>query len=228
MARRQRIGRSVGLHRLGFSRNLGVTIHFVRIHPGDDARAGHRRRRRRHTRRIVDCVPTDAAFPMTGAAQAVAPPPKKKGSRPFIPALDSTRFFLISYIAVGHFIACCTKNKLALAMLSQVNVVVGAFFVLSGYVVAYTCTELGKYEASPRIKPANQFIMSRIMGYYPLYLLAQLVFLPVFLLADVTYNGPVAAAFHGLLTTTLSQAWFPVSFLLVFLFGVSFYFRTGN
>jgi len=103
--------------------------------------------------------PTDAAFPMTGAAQAVAPPPKKKGSRPFIPALDSTRFFLISYIAVGHFIACCTKNKLALAMLSQVNVVVGAFFVLSGYVVAYTCTELGKYEASPRIAPANQFIM---------------------------------------------------------------------
>ena len=66
------------------------------------------------------------------------------------------------------------------------------------------------------------------MGYYPLYLLAQLVFLPVFLLADVTYNGPVAAAFHGLLTTTLSQAWFPVSFLLVFLFGVYFYFRTGN
>ena len=66
------------------------------------------------------------------------------------------------------------------------------------------------------------------MGYYPLYLLAQLVFLPVFLLADVMYNGPVAAAFHGLLTTTLSQAWFPVSFLLVFLFGVSFYFRTGN
>ena len=63
------------------------------------------------------------------------------------------------------------------------------------------------------------------MGYYPLYLLAQLVFLPVFLLADVTYNGPVAAAFHGLLTTTLSQAWFPVSF---FLFGVSFYFSTGN
>jgi hypothetical protein len=172
--------------------------------------------------------PTDAAFPMTGAAQAVAPPPKKKGSRPFIPALDSTRFFLISYIAVGHFIACCTKNKLALAMLSQVNVVVGAFFVLSGYVVAYTCTELGKYEASPRIAPANQFIAARIMGYYPLYLLAQLVFLPVFLLADVTYNGPVAAAFHGLLTTTLSQAWFPVSFLLVFLFGVSFYFRTGN
>ena len=151
------------------------------------------------------------AFPMTGAAQAVpATPAKKKGpSRPFIPALDSTRFFLISYIAVGHFIACCTKNPLALALLSQVNVVVGAFFVLSGYVVAYTCTELGKYEASARIKPAPQFVASRIMGYYPLYLLAQCVFAPVFLFADVTYNGPIAAAWHGLLTTTLSQAWFP-------------------
>ena len=41
---------------------------------------------------------------------------------------------------------------------------VGAFFVLSGYVVAYTATELGEYKASPRISPAPQFIMARIMG----------------------------------------------------------------
>jgi hypothetical protein len=60
---------------------------------------------------------------------------------------------------------------------------------VSGYVVAYTCTELGQYKASPRISPAPQFIMSRIMGYYPLYLLAQIIFLPVFVYADAMYNG---------------------------------------
>ena len=77
---------------------------------------------------------------------------------------------------MGHFIACCTKDMFALKLLSQVNVVVGAFFVLSGYVAAYTATELNKYEASPRIKPAPQYIVSRVMGYYPLYLLSQLIF----------------------------------------------------
>ena len=136
-----------------------------------------------------------------------APPVKKK--RAFIPALDSTRFFLISYIAVGHFIACCTRDVFTLKLLSQVNVVVGAFFVLSGYVVAYTCTELGKYEASPRVSPAPAFIASRVMGYYPLYFLAQCIFGWVFAYADNLYNGPVATAGHALITFTLTQAWFP-------------------
>ena len=89
------------------------------------------------------------------------------------------------------------------------NVVVGAFFVLSGYVVAYTCTELGQYKASPRISPAPQFIMSRIMGFYPLYLLAQLLFAPVFIYADALYNGPIATLWHAVITFSLSQAWFP-------------------
>ena len=154
------------------------------------------------TRRVITTRTKASATPSSGgggdtaaaaaAAAAVAdatppPPPAapaKGKKRPFIPALDSTRFFLISYIAVGHFIACCTKDPFTLRLLSQVNVVVGAFFVLSGYVVAYTCTELGQYKASPRISPAPQFIMSRIMGYYPLYLLAQVLFAPVFIYAD--------------------------------------------
>ena len=151
----------------------------------------------------------DAPVPATPAASipAVASPAKKK--RPFIPALDSTRFFLISYITVGHFIACCTKDAFTLRLLSQVNVVVGAFFVLSGYVVAYTCTELGKYEASPRVSPAPAFIASRVMGYYPLYFAAQVVFGWVFVYADTLYNGPIATAWHALITFTLTQAWFP-------------------
>ena len=156
---------------------------------------------------VVRAADADAAPEPAAPAPAPAPPAKKK--RPFIPALDSTRFFLISYITVGHFIACCTKDAFALKLLSQVNVVVGAFFVLSGYVVAYTCTELGEYKASPRIKPAPKFVASRIMGFYPLYLLAQLAFGWVFVYADNLYNGPIATAWHALITFTLTQAWFP-------------------
>ena len=37
--------------------------------------------------------------------------------KPRLPALDSIRFFFIAYIGVGHFIACATKNSLALAAL---------------------------------------------------------------------------------------------------------------
>jgi hypothetical protein len=74
----------------------------------------------------------DAAAASADTAAAPPAPEAAKGKkRPFIPALDSTRFFLISYIAVGHFIACCTKDAFTLRLLSQVNVVVGAFFVLS-------------------------------------------------------------------------------------------------
>ena len=39
---------------------------------------------------------------------------------------------------------------------AQINVWVGAFFVISGYVAGYTATELGKYEASARVKPAGE------------------------------------------------------------------------
>ena len=51
--------------------------------------------------------------------------------KPRLPALDSIRFFLIAYIGVGHFIACATRETSTLAALSQVNVVVGAFFELA-------------------------------------------------------------------------------------------------
>ena len=80
------------------------------------------------------------------ASSDTEPQKKVTESKPRLPAMDSMRFFLIGYIAIGHFIACATRDPLLLKMLSQVNVVVGAFFVLSGYVAAYTASELNKYE----------------------------------------------------------------------------------
>ena len=193
---------------IGLPGSRGVGVKCLRVR--DAARPARLRLRAVASAAAASGASDDSAG-STPSSPAVAPAsPVAKKKRPFIPALDSTRFFLISYIAVGHFIACCTKDAFTLRLLSQVNVVVGAFFVLSGYVVAYTCTELGKYEASPRIKPAPAFILSRVMGYYPLYLLAQIAFAWVFAYADVLYNGPVATAWHALITFTLTQAWFPM------------------
>lgn len=137
-------------------------------------------------------------------------PKPKKASRPRIDALDSLRFFLIMYISTGHFVMFATGNNFVQSFFSQINVVVGAFFVLSGYVAGYTSTELGKYEASARVKPAIKYSIQRIMGFYPLYILAQLIFLPMFAYVDNLYNGPVKTMFHFLATSTLTQAWFPL------------------
>lgn len=88
---------------------------------------------------------------------------------------------------------------------AQVNVWVGPFFVLSGYVAAYTATELGKYAASPRVAPAWAYTVARVAGYYPLFILVQLLFAPMFIFADNAYNGPIATAAHGLMGVTLTQ-----------------------
>lgn len=77
--------------------------------------------------------------------------------------------------------------------------------MLSGYVAAYTATELGKYAASSRVAPAWQYTVARVAGYYPLFILVQLLFAPMFIFGDNTYNGPIATAAHALMGVTLTQ-----------------------
>eukprot|EP00192_Tetraselmis_astigmatica_P005119 CAMPEP_0117668120 /NCGR_PEP_ID=MMETSP0804-20121206/11358_1 /TAXON_ID=1074897 /ORGANISM="Tetraselmis astigmatica, Strain CCMP880" /LENGTH=497 /DNA_ID=CAMNT_0005475947 /DNA_START=168 /DNA_END=1662 /DNA_ORIENTATION=+ len=152
-----------------------------------------------------------AAAEISAAADTVASATESKVQKPRLPYLDSLRFFLIAYIATGHFIAFASPEPFVMKLFSQVNVVVGAFFVLSGYVAAYVATELNEYKASPRIKPAVSYFAGRVAGYYPLYFLVNVLFAPMFLWVDNIYNGPIKAAWHGLITFSLSQAWFPTS-----------------
>lgn len=137
------------------------------------------------------------------------PKKQERVSKPRLPSLDSLRFFLISYITVGHFISFATQDLTVIKLFAQVNVWVGAFFVLSGYVAGYTATELDKYAASPRIKPEFDYFVGRVAGFYPLFLLVQVLFGGMFVAVDSFYNGPLAASMHGFLSTTLLQAWFP-------------------
>jgi len=91
-------------------------------------------------------------------------------------------------------------------------VVVGAFFALSGYVSAYTTTELQERKASDKLlkTPSPKWILQKIIAYYPLHLLILTIFSPLFLYSDVHFSGWPTAIMDGLLEVTLSQAWFPM------------------
>ena len=128
-----------------------------------------------------------------------------------ISAFDSMRFFLIITIVLGHFISFAKPSDFIFKLVSQHNLAVGAFFALSGYVTAYTSSENAKREPSQKLldTPKQKWVLSRIFGYYPLHLIVLLLFSPMFLFVDVTYNGWPTAIWHGLLSVTLTQAWFP-------------------
>lgn len=152
------------------------------------------------------------AHPAANEAEgsAVVPAPKPKKVR--ITAFDSIRFFLIAYIMSGHFIAFADPSRFAFKAITQINVVVGAFFALSGYVAAYTTTELQERSASDKLlkTPTPKWILQKIFGYYPLHLLVLTIFSPMFLYSDVHYSGWPTAIMDMLLEVTLSQAWFPM------------------
>jgi peptidoglycan/LPS O-acetylase OafA/YrhL len=149
-----------------------------------------------------------------GGAAAAAVKPAAPAKKLRITAFDSMRFVLCVMIVFGHFISFANPSPFWLKFFSQHNTVpVSAFFLLSGYVAAYTSTENGQREPSAKLvnTPKPQWILSKVFGYYPLHLLVLLLFSPVFIYTDLKYNGPWTAAWHALLSGTLTQAWFPMS-----------------
>lgn len=98
-----------------------------------------------------------------------------------------------------------------LRFFAQINITVGAFFALSGYVTAYTSTEVGERAASPKLTdtPSQTWWLQKIMSYYPMHWLVLLLFSPMFVYSDVTYGGWPAAVINGVLSATLTQAWSP-------------------
>jgi hypothetical protein len=68
------------------------------------------------------------------AAATMSDSASAKNKKVRIPALDSMRFFLIMNIVLGHFIMFAQPSSTVLKFFSQHNVLVGAFFALSGYV----------------------------------------------------------------------------------------------
>mmetsp|Transcript_79323 Transcript_79323/g.256422 ORF Transcript_79323/g.256422 Transcript_79323/m.256422 type:complete len:454 (+) Transcript_79323:62-1423(+) len=134
-----------------------------------------------------------------------------KAKKPRIDCIDGCRFALVFPIIVGHFVKFGTENKVLLKLLTQENVFVGGFFIISGYVSGYVATNVGERDHD-RKKLANPelFFWQKVMSYYPLHFLVSTLFSPMFVMVDRWMNNPwKTTVFHGLLNYSLSQAWFP-------------------
>lgn len=146
----------------------------------------------------------------TSTETATSVAPKKKRVR--LTALDGIRALLALHIVLGHFLRFAKPNDFLMKFFAQVNITVGAFFAISGYVTAYTSTEVGEQKASAKLTdtPAQKWWLSKVMSFYPMHWLVLLLFSPMFLYSDLTVKGWPTAAINGLLSVTLTQAWMPM------------------
>ena len=123
-----------------------------------------------------------------------------------LPALTSLRFFAAMAIIAFHFsINNATMIPVFLyAIIKHGNMAVNFFFVLSGFVLAYT------YLDKP-VEP-RRFWLARFARVYPVYLLALLLSLPAyFTTIDLESGSDFVAALTTLFTElTLLQAWLPI------------------
>eukprot|EP00928_Gymnodinium_smaydae_P054931 TRINITY_DN38614_c0_g1_i1.p1 TRINITY_DN38614_c0_g1~~TRINITY_DN38614_c0_g1_i1.p1 ORF type:complete len:453 (+),score=41.78 TRINITY_DN38614_c0_g1_i1:52-1359(+) len=140
-----------------------------------------------------------------GKPAAVARP-----SRPRIDCVDGCRFALVFPIIVGHFIRFGTDKKWILKLLTQENVLVGGFFLISGYVTGYVTTAFGQlgHDAKKLAEP-EKFFWQKVMSYYPLHFLVSTACAPMFILSERWANlSWRTTGFHAILNYTLMQAWF--------------------
>lgn len=123
-----------------------------------------------------------------------------------LPALTSLRFFAAMAIIAFHF----SINNAAMlppflyAIIKHGNMAVNFFFVLSGFVLAYTYLD-------KTVEP-RRFWVARFARIYPVYLLALPLNIPAYLdTINLASGTDFVAALTTLLTeVTLLQAWLPL------------------
>lgn len=159
-----------------------------------------------------------------GATNLQAPPPaltslprhahpRKVPRRPHLAALTGLRFFAALHVVVYHE-ATSLLAPGAVRRFGQAGYIgVSLFFVLSGFVMAYTY--LTPFDAPPVDR--RSFRRARIARIYPAYVLALAVALPIFLpwasakFAEHGISGPSKALVTAFANITLLQGWFPVT-----------------
>lgn len=129
--------------------------------------------------------------------------------KPHIKAFDGCRFILVNFINIGSFAPQLLSNIYLIQFLSQHNSLVGALFVLSGYVCAYSTTEVGERACLPRLNHPFGFAMSRMLAYLPMYWFVLVIFAPMFIWIDVQTVSWKDTGLHGFLAVSLLQAWDP-------------------
>ncbi len=124
-----------------------------------------------------------------------------------IEALTSLRFFLILYIVNGHFVQVATRDESFLVLFKQHNMIVGAFFILSGYLLTYAYSFFNSEEIRP-MKP-GEFFLKRLVRLYPPYLFVLILFAPMFIYIEIYYKHGAMLPWHALSVLSLTQAWIP-------------------
>ena len=121
-------------------------------------------------------------------------------------ALTGLRFFAAMYVVLFHYTyAASFPFPDSIARVTQYGYVsVSLFFVLSGFVLAYT------YLDPQNGFPINLkgFYIARFARIYPIYLLALIVSLPAFMSRAIEL-GMIRSVFTGAMTVSLIQAWTP-------------------
>lgn len=135
--------------------------------------------------------------------------PPKPASKPRIDAIDGCRFALVLPICVGHFIRFGTDRRWVLKLLTQENVLVGGFFIISGYVAGYVSTNLRERSHNKKLDQPELFFWQKVMGYYPLHAVVSTAFSPMFIIMDRLVSSWRTTIFHAFLNYSLLQAWFP-------------------
>jgi peptidoglycan/LPS O-acetylase OafA/YrhL len=121
--------------------------------------------------------------------------------RPQLPALTGVRFLAAFAIVAHHF--SNPKNTFAKAAVDHGLIGVSLFFILSGFILAYT------YYAGPgSIKGTHrQFWFARFARIYPMYVIGMIAMAPLIL----AWGDKTQIAYSGLAGITLVQAWLPFS-----------------
>lgn len=163
------------------------------------------------TGHLID--PTNAVKEAANAAHVVEQKGgiAKAAAKPRIDCIDGVRFALVLPIIIGHFVRFATNKEWLLKLLTQENVLVGGFFIISGYVSGYTSTNVGeRSHDSKKLAVPELFFWQKVMSYYPLHVLVSTFFAPMFLWAERMIQTPWrTSGFHAFLNYTLLQAWFP-------------------
>lgn len=128
-----------------------------------------------------------------------------------IDSLTGIRFLLMIFIVNGHFVQVSNISEFWLRFWKQHNMIVGCFFVLSGYIISLTSEKKRPTQDSLNsINATSKFFLKRLARVYPVYLFVLLIFTPMFVYIEIYYQNTIGdILIHIILLLTMTQAWIP-------------------
>ncbi len=121
-------------------------------------------------------------------------------------ALTGVRFWAALFVVFYHFAPSALRESSpnVSQFIACGPIAVGLFFVLSGFILTYSCLRKEVFSV-----PYRQFFSSRVARIYPVYFLAFLVTFPLFFLTGLREGFDISWFSTIFTQLTLTQAWSP-------------------